>query len=60
MNYDEAIRRAEELVAALERTEALDMTEYKKKAAEVKKLLDFCESQLKEQDDNQSNNPIER
>ena len=60
MTYDEAIKEAENIVSSLEHTEVLDMTEYKKKAAEVKKLLDFCESQLKEQDDNQSNNPIER
>ena len=39
--------KAEEIVSSLERTEALDMAVYREKAAEVKRLLDFCEAQLR-------------
>jgi len=34
-------------VSSLEKTEALDMAVYREKAAEVKRLLDFCEGQLR-------------
>ena len=47
MTYDEAILKAGEIVSSLERTEALDMAVYREKAAEVKRLLDFCEAQLR-------------
>ncbi|GEM_PF-2449273 len=48
--YDEAIARAEELVQRLENTSALSVSEYKEKASEVKRLLDFAENSLKEMD----------
>jgi hypothetical protein len=48
--YDEAIRQAEDIVLQLEQTEALSVSDYKRKAAEVKQLLDFCEHCLKEMD----------
>ena len=48
--YDEAIRQAENIVQQLEQTEALSVSEYKQKAAEVKRLLDFCEHCLKDMD----------
>lgn len=50
MTYDEALREAERLVQQLEQTEALSVSEYKQKATEVKRLLDFCEGCLKTMD----------
>lgn len=46
MTYDAALARAEELVRELESTAALSVTDYKVRASEVKRLLDYCESQL--------------
>lgn len=46
MNYDEAIQKAETLIAQLESSEALSMEEYKKKAVEVTALLQHCKSLL--------------
>ena len=42
MNYDEAIQKAEAIIAELEQAEALSMEEYKKKAAEAAALLNHC------------------
>lgn len=50
MTYDEAIQKAETLVVQLEQTQALSVTEYQTKATEIRQLLDFCESQLREMD----------
>jgi exonuclease VII small subunit len=50
LTYDMAVKKAEQIIVSLEQTEALDMTEYKKRAAEVNQLLAFCESQLRELD----------
>ena len=47
MTYDEAIQKAEELVAQLEQAQALSVREYQEKATEVKRLLDTCEKELK-------------
>lgn len=52
MNYDEAIARAEEIVRELEKAEALSMDTYKQRAEEVKKLLDYCEQQLRNEQKN--------
>lgn len=46
MTYDEAMAEVEAIVKGLEQAEALSVTEYKKKAAEAKELLDFCEAQI--------------
>lgn len=46
MTYDEALARVEQIVSSLERSEAISVTEYKEKAAEAKRLLDFCESEI--------------
>ena len=46
MNYDEAIKRIEQIVKELEQTEALSMDAYQAKAKEAKELLDFCQKQL--------------
>ncbi|MCQ2346565.1 MAG: exodeoxyribonuclease VII small subunit [Paludibacteraceae bacterium] len=46
MTYDEAIEQVETIVKSLEQAEAISVTEYKKKAQEAKKLLDFCEQQI--------------
>lgn len=48
MTYDQAIKRVEQIVHELEQTEALSVSEYKKKAAEAQELLNFCQSQLVE------------
>jgi exodeoxyribonuclease VII small subunit len=46
MNYDEAIKRAETIIAQLEQSEALSMDEYKKAAAEATALLKQCKDHL--------------
>lgn len=46
MNYDEAIKRIEQIVSELEQSEALSMDSYQVKAKEAKDLLTFCQSQL--------------
>lgn len=48
MTYDQAIKRVEDIVRKLEQTEALSVSDYKKKATEAQELLSFCESQLVE------------
>lgn len=48
MTYDEAIQKAETMVAQLEETQALSVSEYQKKAKEIKQLLDHCETLLKD------------
>lgn len=50
MTYDEALKRIETIVTELEQAKALSMDEYKAKAVEAKKLLDFCEQQISEMD----------
>lgn len=46
LTYDEAIRRAESIIAQLESSEAISMEEYKKAAAEATALLTQCKSYL--------------
>lgn len=46
LSYDEAIKRAEDIIAQLEQSEAMSMEEYKQKAAEVTALLKLCHSEL--------------
>ncbi len=46
MKYDEAIQKLETIVNSIENGEALSMEDYKKKATEAKKLLDYCHTQL--------------
>ena len=46
MNYDEAIKRIEEIVHELEQSEALSMDMYQARAKEAKELLTFCQQQL--------------
>ena len=46
MNYDEAIKRIEEIVYELEQSEALSMDMYQARAKEAKELLTFCQQQL--------------
>ena len=46
MNYDEAIQKAEAIIAQLESAEALSMEEYKKAAAEATALLKQCKAEL--------------
>lgn len=59
MTYDEAVLKAEEIVSSLERTEVLDMAVYREKAAEVKRLLDFCEAQLRNSANEQGSESVE-
>ncbi|MBQ7191488.1 MAG: hypothetical protein IJS00_01260 [Paludibacteraceae bacterium] len=46
LTYDTALNKAEQMIAELEQKEALSQTEYKQKAEQIKRLLDFCEQQL--------------
>lgn len=46
MNYDEAIKRIEEIVHELEQSEALSMDMYQARAKEGKELLTYCHNQL--------------
>ena len=46
MTYDEAIQRAETLIAQLESAEALSLDAYRKQAAEITKLLQFCKQEI--------------
>ena len=48
MNYDDSIKRAEEIIAQLEQAEALSMDEYKRLASEATALLKQCRSFLAE------------
>lgn len=45
--FDEKIQRAENIIAQLERTEAITMDEYRGLAAEVTGLLQQCKDELK-------------
>lgn len=46
MSYDEAIKRAEEIIAQLEKTEALGMDEYRRLASEATVLLKHCQKEI--------------
>ncbi len=46
MTYDEAIRKAEQIVQSLEQAEALSVQDYQQRAKEVNQLLQFCEQEL--------------
>ena len=46
MNYDEAIKRIEQIVSELDQSEALSMEMYQAKAKEAIELLLFCQKQL--------------
>ena len=48
LTYDEAIQRAETIVAQLEQAEAISMDEYKRLASEATALLKQCKSLLAE------------
>ena len=48
LTYDEAIQRAETIVAQLEQAEAISMEEYKRMASEATGLLKQCKSLLAE------------
>ena len=50
MTYDEAIQRAETIIAQLEQSEAISMDDYKRLAAEATALLKQCKSLLAEMD----------
>ena len=46
MGYDESIKRAEQLIEQLEKSEALSMEEYKRLASEVSALLKQCKREI--------------
>ena len=48
MNYDETIKKAEEIISQLEQSEALSLDEYKRLASEASALLKQCKSLLTE------------
>ncbi|MBR1928608.1 MAG: exodeoxyribonuclease VII small subunit [Paludibacteraceae bacterium] len=50
MTYDEAIKKLDNIVISLENDDNISMDDYKKKASEAKKLIDFCRKQLSELD----------
>ena len=46
LSYDEAMKRAEALVAQLEQSEAISVDEYKRIAAEATALLNRCKQEI--------------
>lgn len=46
MTYDEAIQRAEQIIAQLESSEAISMDEYARRAKEATELLQFCKKEI--------------
>ena len=54
MSYDEKIKRAEQIIAQLEASDAISMEAYKKAAAEATALLKECKSLLTEMDEDMS------
>ena len=50
LTYDEALQRAEAIIARLESAEAISIDEYKNAAAEATALLKQCKSFLAEMD----------
>ena len=46
LTYDEAIQKAEKIIAQLESAEAISMDEYKRLATEVTALLKQCRAEL--------------
>ncbi|MBO4453572.1 MAG: exodeoxyribonuclease VII small subunit [Paludibacteraceae bacterium] len=46
MEYDEKIKRAEEIITQLEQAEAISLEEYKKLAAEATSLLHQCSAEI--------------
>jgi len=47
MGYDEAIKKAEAIIAQLEQAEAMSMEEYKRLASEATALFKQCKSEIK-------------
>ena len=54
LTYDEAIQRAEEIIAQLEQSDAISMEEYKRQAKEATALLQQCKSFLAEMHEDMS------
>jgi exodeoxyribonuclease VII small subunit len=54
MTYDEAINKAEAIIARLEQSDAISMDEYKRLASEATALLQHCKSLLTEMDKDMS------
>lgn len=54
MGYDEAIKKAEAIIAQLEQAEAISMEEYKRMASEATALLKQCKSLLTEMHEDMS------
>lgn len=48
MTYDEAIQRAETIIAQLESSQAISMEDFNRRADEVTQLLNFCKSSLQD------------
>lgn len=46
MSYDEAIKKAEEIISQMEQTEALSMEEYRRLAGEATALLKQCKDEI--------------
>jgi exodeoxyribonuclease VII small subunit len=50
LSYDEAVQRAEAIIAQLEQAEAISLEEYQRMASEATALLRHCKSLLGEPD----------
>ena len=46
LSYDEAIARAEQIIAQLEQSEAISVSEYKRLASEATTLLKQCKAEI--------------
>ena len=49
-NYDEALKKAEQIIARLEQAEAINLDEYKRLSAEATALLKQCKSEIERMD----------
>lgn len=48
MTYDQALARLQDIIARLEKDEAISIADYKTLAAEAGQLLTYCHAQLAE------------
>ena len=54
MGYDEAIKKAEEIISQLEQSDAISLEEYKRQAKEATALLQQCKSFIAEMHEDMS------
>lgn len=56
ISYDEAIKRAEEIVQQLEQSEAIGLEEFRRLSKEAKELLAYCREEIDKLENNLSAN----